>query len=67
MAKRLHLFHSNVFEPDRWLVDGKFESTEFPMLPVSAGRRGWFGKNITMLELRIFLIMLLELSRLASS
>jgi len=60
---------SNVFEPGRWLVDGRFEPNAFPMLPFSAGPRGCFGKSIAMLEMRIFLAVLmtrLELPRLAA-
>jgi cytochrome P450 len=59
---------SNVFEPDRWLVNGRFDSKAIPMLPFSAGPRGCFGKSIAMLEMRIFLVVLmtrLALPRLA--
>lgn len=59
---------SNIFDPDRWLVDEKYEPNAFPMLPFSAGPRGCFGKSIAMLEMRIFLVVLMthfELPRLA--
>ena len=35
-----------VFDPERWLVDGKFDANAGPSLPFSLGSRGCFGKNL---------------------
>ena len=47
------------FNPERWLIGGRFDSAAIPMLPFSAGSRGCFGKKIAMLEMRMFLTILI--------
>ena len=62
------------FDPERWLVDGQFDSNAGPSLPFSAGQRGCFGKALAvrlgvglwvcegadaqLLELRLFMAQL---------
>jgi cytochrome P450 len=58
----------DVFCPERWLVDGKFDPHAVYMLPFSAGPRGCFGRKIAMLEMKLFIAVLLmrfEFPRLA--
>nr|XP_019046906.1 hypothetical protein I302_03510 [Kwoniella bestiolae CBS 10118]OCF25836.1 hypothetical protein I302_03510 [Kwoniella bestiolae CBS 10118] len=46
----------HVFDPERWLTeDGQFNAIAGPSLPFSLGQRRCFGKNLALLELRIFI------------
>jgi hypothetical protein len=65
-----HLHALNIFAPERWLVDGKFDPEAVHMLPFSAGPRGCFGKQIALLEMRIMiaaLVLRFEFPRLAKT
>jgi cytochrome P450 len=60
----------DMFVPDRWLANGKFDSEAVRMLPFSAGPRGCFGENIAMIEMRIMIAVLVlkfEFPQLAKS
>jgi hypothetical protein len=60
----------NMFVPDRWLANGKFEPEAVRMLPFSGGPRGCFGKHIAMLEMKIMIAVLVlkfEFPQLAKS
>ncbi|CAD6567741.1 MAG: hypothetical protein TREMPRED_003967 [Tremellales sp. Tagirdzhanova-0007] len=47
------------FDPDRWLdADGFFDPNAGPSLPFGSGVRGCFGKNLALLELRVFILQL---------
>nr|XP_031860768.1 uncharacterized protein CI109_003812 [Kwoniella shandongensis]KAA5527840.1 hypothetical protein CI109_003812 [Kwoniella shandongensis] len=47
------------FDPERWMdQDGKFDIHAGPSMPFSLGQRGCFGKNLAMLELRVFVSQL---------
>ena len=35
-----------MFDPDRWIKDGKFDPNAGPSLPFSLGQRGCFGKSL---------------------
>ncbi|WWD07402.1 hypothetical protein V865_005500 [Kwoniella europaea PYCC6329] len=49
----------NIFDPERWLTeDGRFNPTAGPSLPFSLGQRRCFGKNLALLELRVFIAQL---------
>ncbi|KAK4684370.1 hypothetical protein P7C73_g5809, partial [Tremellales sp. Uapishka_1] len=48
-----------IFDPERWLdAQGRFDSLAGPSLPFSLGQRGCFGKNLALLELRLFMAQL---------
>ncbi|WWC86654.1 uncharacterized protein L201_001531 [Kwoniella dendrophila CBS 6074] len=46
----------HLFDPERWLdEEGQFNATAGPSLPFSLGQRRCFGKNLALLELRVFI------------
>ncbi|KAK8847633.1 hypothetical protein IAR55_005492 [Kwoniella newhampshirensis] len=48
-----------LFDPERWMdKDGNFDLHAGPSMPFSLGQRGCFGKNLAMLELRVFIAQL---------
>ncbi|KAL7419102.1 hypothetical protein Q5752_005938 [Cryptotrichosporon argae] len=49
---------AKTFDPDRWIVEGRFEANVGPSLPFSAGQRGCFGKTLALLEMRLFVAQL---------
>ncbi|WVQ69524.1 uncharacterized protein L199_007744 [Kwoniella botswanensis] len=49
----------HIFDPERWLTeDGRFNPIAGPSLPFSLGQRRCFGKNLALLELRVFIAQL---------
>ncbi|WVF69549.1 hypothetical protein IAT40_004327 [Kwoniella sp. CBS 6097] len=47
------------FDPERWMTpDGKFNAVAGPSLPFSLGQRRCFGKNLALMELRVFIAKL---------
>ncbi|OCF71108.1 hypothetical protein I204_08344 [Kwoniella mangroviensis CBS 8886] len=47
------------FDPERWLTeDGRFNPIAGPNLPFSLGQRRCFGKNLALLELKLFIAQL---------
>ncbi|KAI0377022.1 cytochrome P450 [Hypomontagnella monticulosa] len=49
------------FDPSRWLSEGgdKFNGTALPRLSFGGGYRGCFGKNLAMMQFRIFAVLLI--------
>ncbi|WVQ98298.1 hypothetical protein IAU59_005421 [Kwoniella sp. CBS 9459] len=49
----------DLFDPERWMTpDGKFNAVAGPSLPFSLGQRRCFGKNLALMELRVFIAKL---------
>ncbi|OCF44809.1 hypothetical protein I317_01298 [Kwoniella heveanensis CBS 569] len=49
----------HIFDPERWMTpDGMFNAVAGPSLPFSLGQRRCFGKNLALMELRVFIAKL---------
>lgn len=49
---------AKTFEPARWLKDGIFDPNAGPSMPFGGGVRGCYGKQLAMLNLRLFIAII---------